>query len=200
MVNTVYKSGENGPILSYTRSMLEDSGEWRMMGDYAIWSGIRDASQSPHLLHELVGNRVLPVPVAKERAIVHPIKAETWFEVRHLFGFWLKCDVDTIWIDAPGQNGAHHYSLCVGGADGRPGKVAYGWVCPNCGSLLNDAHFETSETPFEAVVKQTGDAVRAFNADPARRVCRDCGQSHPATYGFFPQLDGAEERKAREGL
>lgn len=200
MVNVVYKSGDSGPVLSYTRSMLEDSGEWRMMGDYAIWSGARKADQSPHLLHELVGNRVLPVPIARERAIVHPIKGGTWFEVRHLFGFWLCCDVDTVWIDAPGEDGAHYYSLCVGGADARPGKVSYGWVCPACGSLFNESQFDTSTTPFESVVEQSLDAVRAFNSDTTSRTCSACGHTHPVTYGFFRSRDSSEETLARESV
>lgn len=198
MVNTVYKAGEDGPILSYTRTMLADTGEWRMLGDYAIWSGSRTKDQSPHLLHELTGNRVLPVPISEQRAIVYKIAGDTWFEVRHLFGFWMKCDVDTVWIDAPGPNDAHYYSLCVGGADNRPGKVSIGWVCPDCGALLSTQSFETASKPFGDIIVGASEIVQNFNNNVEKRICLACSHEHPITYGFFPRDDNEAERTARQ--
>ena len=192
-----YRSGEL--LLSYTRSMPDGTSGWRMMGDYAIWSGNRANGQSPHLLHELIGKRVLPVPIASARAILHPVKGGTWFEMRHLFGYWMMCDVDTVWLDAPGAS-AHYYTLCVGGADARPGKIAFGWVCPQCGALYNTHEFDAKQTRFEACIEAAEKEAERFNASEAARACPECKHVHPLTYGLFADRDSAGAKLAREAV
>ncbi len=184
--NTEYRSGEL--LLSYTRSMVDGTDGWRMVGDYAIWSGNRANENSPYLLHELVGDKVLRVPIATARAILHPVKGGTWFEVRHLFGFWMMSDVDTVWLDAPGVD-AHYYTLCVGGADSRPGQISFGWVCPNCGSLFNTTKLQADKGRFESCLEASQQIVEDFNASEVKRTCPGCGNIHPASYGFYPQRD-----------
>ena len=195
--DTEYRAGEL--LLSYTRSMVDGTDGWRMVGDYAIWSGNRPNEASPHLLLELIGARVLPVPVASARAILHPVKAGTWFEIRHLFGFWMMSDVDTVWLDAPGAS-ARYYALCIGGAGGRPGKLSFGWVCPSCGVLFNTRAFVVAQTRFEACLDEAQAGVERFNSDDELRKCPECKKMHPLTYGLFAAMDSPPSRAAREAV
>ncbi len=55
-----------------------------------------------------------------------------------------------------------------------PAREAVAWYCDRCGALVHAVELAG------AVVQQGyWDAVAAFNADPARRACRDCGEAHP---------------------
>lgn len=197
MVSEQDRPHSGGPLLSYTRSMLDHANEWRMLGDYAIWSG-SSPNNRPLRLHQLIGNRVLPVPISSARAILHPITRNSWFEVQGLFGFWMMADVDTVWLDAPGP-GARYYSLYIGGAEGRPGEVAYGWVCPACGHLYGKRAVSTRETPFERLLDLAQEGVENFNAQAALRRCPECGHEHPPTYGFYADRDSEVSRTARAG-
>lgn len=192
--NTEYRA--DGVLLSYTRSMVDGTNEWRMMGDYAIWSGHRSNQTSPHVLYELIGKKVLRVPASSSRAILHPIKAGVWFEVRHLFGFWMMSDVDTIWLDAPGAD-AHYYTLCVGGAESRPGQISFGWVCPDCGELFNTKSFAADGGRFESCLEASETLVTEFNASQTLRTCPACASVHPESYGFYPDRDSASARQMR---
>ena len=177
--------------------MLAAAHEWRMLGDYAIWSGSSPIDR-PLRLHQLIGNRVLPVPISSTRAILHPITRNCWFEVQGLFGFWIMADVDTVWLDAPGAD-ARHYSLCIGGAEGRPGKMAYGWVCPLCGHLYGENTVSMREAPFDRFLDLAQENVESFNAQTEIRRCTGCGHEHPASYGFFVDRDSEVSRMARRG-
>ncbi len=192
--NTEYRV--EGLLLSYTRSMVDGANDWRMMGDYAIWSGHRTNKESPHVLHELIGKKVLRVPGASGRAILHPVKGGVWFEIRHLFGFWMMSDVDTIWLDAPGAD-AHYYTLCVGGAESRPGKISFAWVCPNCGELFNTRSFAADGGRFESCLEASEALVNEFNSSQSLRTCPACGNIHPESYGFYPDRDSAAARQMR---
>lgn len=200
MVSTQPRTAPGGgPLLSYTRSMVEGSAGWPLLGDYAIWSGSLDQNASPYLLHELVGQRVLPVPISSSRAILHPVARSTWFEVRHLFGYWMKADVDTVWLDAPGPNG-HYYSLCIGGSEARPGEVSYGWVCPHCGTMFGAVTVDVAAEGFQTFLNQAEAGVSRFNADEGSRTCPQCQHVHPLTYGFDPAKDTDETRRARQAV
>lgn len=192
--NTEYRV--EGVLLSYTRSMVDGTNDWRMMGDYAIWSGRRSIQETPHVLHELIGRKVLRVPASSGRAILHPIKAGVWFEIRHLFGFWMMSDVDTIWLDAPGEDN-HFYTLCVGGAESRPGTISFGWVCPNCGELFNTNSLEAGGGRFVSCLETSEKLVTEFNASSANRTCPSCGNVHPESYGFYPERDLPIARQMR---
>lgn len=192
-------AASGGPLLSYTRSMIEGSSGWPMLGDYAIWSGNLKGDASPYLLHELVGQRVLPVPIARSRAVLHPATRGTWFEVRHLFGYWMKADVDTVWLDAPGTNG-HYYTLCIGGSEARPGEVSYGWVCPQCGNLFASMTVDVSTKGFQAFLDEAEAGVSRFNADDGLRTCPHCQHAHPLTYGFDPAKDTEQTQQARQAV
>jgi transposase-like protein len=178
-------SGIPQPLLSYTRSMVEPAGDWKLVGDYAIWSGNRAAAEEPYVLLQEKDHKVLPVPISSARAILHPIKGGTWFHVERLFGFWMKADVDSVWIDAPGENAATHYhTLLVGGAEGRPGTLASGWLCPNCGEVFNQTSVDVTRRRFQTFLDRTAEQVAAFNANSSKRVCPSCKSEHPPTYGF----------------
>jgi transposase-like protein len=175
------------PLLSYTRSMVEPTGEWKLVGDYAIWSGNRASPDEPYVVLEERNRKVLPIPISSARAILHPIKGGTWFHVERLFGFWMKTDVDSVWIDAPSENATtHYYTLIVGGADGRPGTVSSGWLCPSCGEVFNQASTDVTRRRFQVFLDKAAEQVAAFNADSAKRVCPSCKSEHPPTYGFTP--------------
>ncbi len=182
MVNASADTQPLGPLLSYTRSMLEPSSEWRMLGDYAIWTGMR-ARAEPLQLLELIGQRVLPIPASGTRAVLHPIEHNRYFTVEGLFGFWLRADVDVIWLDAPSAE-TRHYSLCVGGSEGRPGTLAYAWVCPSCGTLVDPHESDVAAVGFSAALASAQAEVERFNADEALRTCRGCGAVHPRSYAF----------------
>jgi hypothetical protein len=184
-----------GPLLSYTRSMTERSSDWRMLGDYAIWTGSRPNCAMLRL-HELIGNRVLPVPRGSTRAVLHAIARNRWFEVQGLFGYWLKADVDTVWLDAPAQD-AHHYSLCIGGAEGRPNGLSAGWVCPQCGSLFGEETYVVTDGTFDQALQSFDANVIPFNSDADRRICPGCGYLHPESYGFFSANHDAIMQTAR---
>ena len=174
------------PLLSYTRSMVEPTRDWKLIGDYAIWTGNRPSATEPYLLFEQRGRRVLPIPASSARAIVHPIVRQTWFHIDRLFGFWMKADVDTVWVDAPGENG-HFYTLVVGGADNRPGTVSSGWLCPSCGTAFNAQEHDVSRHRFQKFLDDTQARVAQFNADQSTRRCPGCGAVHPLTYGFMQE-------------
>lgn len=188
-----------GPLLSYTRSMIEGSPGWPLLGDYAIWSGHQKQDASPYLLHELVGSRVLPVPISSARAILHPVKRSTWFEVRHLFGYWMRVDVDAVWLDAPGTDG-RYYTLCIGGSEARPGEVSYGWVCPQCGTLFGAITIDVAAKGFQTFLDEAEAGVSRFNSDEGLRACPQCQHMHPLTYGFDPQRDTSVIRSARQAV
>jgi len=171
------------PLLSYARSMVEPTGDWKFIGDYAIWTGNRLHAAEPYLLLEQKGRNVLPVPASSARAIVHPITRQTWFHVSRLFGFWIKADVDTVWIDAPGPGG-HYYTLIVGGSENRPGGISTGWLCPNCGIIFGDREHDVSHRRFQEFLNETKTLVAQFNADESKRVCPGCGAAHPVSYDF----------------
>jgi rubredoxin len=172
------------PLLSYTRSMVEPTRDWKFIGDYAIWTGNRSSASEPYLLLELRGRKVLPIPASSTRAIAHPIVGQTWFHVDRLFGFWMRADVDSVWVDAPGENG-HFYTVLVGGADNRPGRVSSGWLCPSCGIIFNDQEYDVSRRRFQKFLDETQVGVAHFNADQSNRTCPSCGAVHPLTYGFL---------------
>jgi hypothetical protein len=176
--------GIPAPLLSYTRSMVEPTGEWKQVGDYAIWSGNRIGSLPPFRLHEERDHKVLPIPASTARAIMHPIKGSTWFHVEQLFGFWMKANVDTVWIDAPGTDDAHYYTLVLGGADGRPGIVSGGWLCPACGTVFNTIDVDVTRRRFQLFLDTMDRKLVAFNADATARTCPSCGSKHPESYGF----------------
>ena len=188
-----------GPLLSYTRSMIDGSAGWPLLGDYAIWSGNLNQNASPYLLHELIGQRVLPVPISSNRAILHPVTGSTWFEIRHLFGYWMKADVDAVWLDAPGAQG-HYYTLCIGGSEGRPGEVSDGWVCPSCGTLFGATTIDVAGTGFQTFLDEAEAGVSRFNADDGLRTCPQCQHVHPLTYGFDPAKDTDATRSARQAV
>jgi transposase-like protein len=123
--------------------------------------------------------------VSSTRAILHPIKGGTWFHVERLFGFWVKADVDSVWIDAPGENAkTHYYTLVVGGADGRPGTLSSGWLCPSCGEVFNQVSVNVAGRRFQTFLDKAAEQVAGFNADSGKRVCPSCKSEHPLTYGF----------------
>jgi hypothetical protein len=172
------------PMLHYTRSMVDPASEWRLLGDYAIWSGNRKHPATPYVLHELIEKKVLPVPISSARAIIHAIKGGIWFHVQDLFGFWMRADVDTVWIDAPGED-VHYYSLILGGSGGRPGNLSLGWVCPSCGTLYNQHDVDVSRGRFKVFFDETAEQVALFNNSNAKRGCPSCHAAHPVSYGFL---------------
>jgi hypothetical protein len=181
--------------------MVEGSAGWPLQGDYAIWSGNLDPSASPYLLHELVGQRVLPVPISSGRAILHPVIRSTWFEIRYLFGYWMRADVDTVWLDAPGDNG-RYYTLCIGGSEARPGEVSYSWVCPRCGTVFGAATIDVATEGFQTFLNAAEEGVSRFNADEGLRTCpqSQCKHVHPLTYGFDKAKDTDATRQARQAV
>jgi hypothetical protein len=172
------------PMLHYTRSMVDPASEWRLLGDYAIWSGNRKHPATPYVLHELIEKKVLPVPISTARAIIHAIKGGIWFHVQDLFGVWMRADVDTVWIDAPGED-VHYYSLILGGSGGRPGNLSLGWVCPSCGTLYNQHDVDVSRGRFKVFFDETAEQVALFNNSNAKRGCPSCHAEHPVSYGFL---------------
>jgi hypothetical protein len=186
-----------GPVLSFVRSMAETDGRWELRGDYAIWCGRRTAADDAWLLHEARDGGVLPVRRDGARPLLHRINAGTAFEVAHLFGFWITTDVDTVWVDAAGQDG-QYAALMVGGSKDKPSQASCAWVCPKCAALFASASFAIPRQRFERFIAFAQDRVREFNADPARRTCPSCGNVHPVSYGFDATLDTADERQARQ--
>jgi hypothetical protein len=172
------------PTLNYTRSMVDPPGEWRLLGDYAVWTGNRKSPATPHLLHELIEKKILPIPISSARAIIHAIKGGTWFHVQDLFGFWMRADVDTVWIDAPGEDG-HYYSLILGGSGGKPGGLSSAWVCPSCGTLYNQHDVDVSRGRLKEFFDDTAKQVALFNSSNTKRACPSCSAEHPVTYGFL---------------
>jgi hypothetical protein len=183
------------PELSFVRSMAETGGQWVLRGDYSIWTG-GQKGDAPYRLHQWQEGGVLPIPAAAERPVMHRIDAGTPFEVAHLFGFWIAVDVDTVWIDAPANDG-HHYSLIVGGTVGKPGAASCLWVCPRCAAQLARAEFAVPRQHFERFLEFAETRVAAFNAGAALRTCKACGTVHPPSYGFDESRDGDAERRAR---
>jgi hypothetical protein len=172
------------PLMHYTQSMVEPTGDWKIVGDYAVWSGNRLDGTKPYVLHELVDSGVLPVPTSTARAILHPIKGGVWFHIQDLFGFWMRTDVDTVWIDAPGNDG-HYYTLIIGGAEGRPGRVAFGWVCPKCATPYNRHDVDVSGRRFQSFFDSVTRELAHFNSNDNARECPSCRTRHPQSYGFM---------------
>ena len=131
-----------------------------------------------------------------QKIVSRVIYNANWFEIRHLFGFWMMSDVDTIWLDAPGAD-AHYYTLCVGGAESRPGKISFAWVCPNCGELFNTRSFAADGGRFESCLEASEALVNEFNSSQSLRTCPACGNIHPESYGFYPDRDSAAARQMR---
>jgi hypothetical protein len=115
---------------------------------------------------------------------MHPIKGGTWFNIEGLFGFWIKADADTVWIDAPGKGEDHYYTIVLGGADGRPGVVSGGWLCPSCGTVFNTIAVDVTRRRFQTFLDLMDRKLAAFNADASARICPDCHAEHPQSYGF----------------
>jgi hypothetical protein len=185
-----------GPVLSFVRSMAETDGRWELRGEYAIWCGRRAPDDAPFLLHERCEGGVRPIRRCDSHPLLHRIVAGTAFEVAHLFGFWIATDVDTVWVDAPGH-GDQYCALIVGGTRDKPAQASCGWVCPRCAAHFAAASFAIPRQRFERFIAFAQDQVREFNADATRRTCPDCSNVHPLSYGFYQDLDTADERQAR---
>jgi hypothetical protein len=189
-------AASGGPELSFVRSMKEPFGRWERKGDYAIWTGSRQADEPRVLLLELHDKGVVPIVKSDSTPLMHRIPGGVPHHIAHLFGFWHVADVDSVWLQAK-QGDVEYYSLMLGGAAGRPAKDSCLWICPKCATLLVRHDFDTARNGFEAFLRFSLDKVRAFNRDAAERTCRSCGAVHPPAHGFYPDEDNDEERVAR---
>ena len=85
---------------------------------------------------------------------------------------------DCIYLPAgiPSRVVTHTPSLQVRFKAETPGREAVVWYCPRCDNIVNWRSIDTDqEIPQEAY----WEATQAFNADAARRTCRECGTVHP---------------------
>jgi hypothetical protein len=184
------------PELSYVRRMEQATGGLQHHGDYAIWTGSRDPSQAPYVLHEWCDKGVLPIPHRTGRAIVHRVAQGTPYHVSGLFGFWIEHDVDATWLESPGAGGSH-YALMVGGTAGTPSNTTCLFVCPKCAAPFGRLAIGTSRQGFERFLDEALKHVRSFNADAKARTCPQCSAVHPQTYGFHAEKDEPVESTAR---
>ena len=135
------------------------------------------------MLERIGRNKIISVERADGGQVMHRIAAETEFAIENLMGYWLKLDVDSIWLDVPSSAG-QYCLLIVGGSTDKPDFVNVGWVCPKCGSSVASQRFEKPLRDFEFFLKATDNLVDKFNAEAALRTCHDCGSSHPPSYGL----------------
>ncbi|MFF9808212.1 hypothetical protein ACF1G5_24365 [Streptomyces coeruleorubidus] len=184
-------------LMHYTRSMAADDSRWSHIGDYAIWTGNQQAEESPFVLMELRQEKVLTIPQATSRPVMHRIPAGTPYRVSGLFGFWHASDADTVWVQAE-YEGKRFYSMMLGGSQERPSFSRCEWYCPRCARPLRQRTFDTASASFKAFLSTALEWVREFNADATARTCSNCGFSHPLGYGFDPQDDTEAEAGERK--
>jgi hypothetical protein len=189
------------PLMHYVQRMGDADSRWEEIGDYAIWTGNRKPDQLPLQLLELHDRSVIPIPWEQSAPILHRIPAGTPYHVRHLFGFWITVDTDTVWLQArygePPFGPAVYYSLMLGGARTRPLQASCSWYCPSCGTPLHGVGYAMHPHGLAGFLRAAQEVVCEFNGSRDRRTCRECGDVHPPGYGFYPQDDLAEEGAAR---
>jgi predicted RNA-binding Zn-ribbon protein involved in translation (DUF1610 family) len=198
MVGGAGQAASAAPELSFTVRMSDADVRWQRHGDYAIWCGNRKADQAGYVLHEWCDKGVIPIPGRTGRPIVHRIAQGTPYHVAHLFGFWIEHDVDAVWLESPGGDGASNYTLMVGGAAGKPAETASLFVCPKCAAPFGRETVNTARQGYGRFIEIALERVRAFNADAKSRACPKCGAVHPPIYGFYADADTPAERAARQ--
>ena len=105
---------------------------------------------------------------------------------------------DTVYIPAgvPSRVVPDGESLQVRLKAEPPAREAVAWYCAGCGARVH-----ARELPGDVVLQQSYlDAVQAFNADEALRVCAVCGTVHPRVeLGDIAWAEVAEALREEKG-
>lgn len=166
------------PDMSHARIFAEHRSKWEVRGQYAIWTGSRAPGEARYRLLERLGRKVAPIEWPNGGAVMHRIAADREFMVENLAGYWLRLDVDSIWIEAP-SSGGQYCMLIIGGSTGKPDAANVGWVCPKCGSSLAFKAFGRPLRDFPTFLTSADKWVDEFNSKPEARTCQECGTVHP---------------------
>jgi hypothetical protein len=139
------------------------------------------------------------VRVADDGRVLHLIYAGTPHRTEHAFGYWHVNDADEAYFRTFGELGKDHGTTCVVMRQPRQGDTdMFAWYC-SCLAMLH-AHVYHSGDRHEGVrgfYRAEDAAVREFNADPALRHCKACGNEHPLAYRASSELNTREEEAAR---
>lgn len=185
------------PLLSFDVDVTAGDGQWVRKGNHAIWSGRRQATETPYVLHEWTERGVRAFPRRDDNAHMRRVPAGTPYHISHLFGFWVVNDVDLLLLSAP-RDATDYYMMVVGGLTDGLREAACMFVCPKCATRFGEARFAELRLGYERFLDFALERVRAFNKDPRLRSCPNCGAIHPPIYGFYAEADTPEERAARE--
>lgn len=194
MVSLGYVPAERripSPDMSFARLFRDSRSTWGVRGQYAIWTGSRSADEDRYHLLECMERGVLRVERGRGGPLMHRVAAETEFTIENLMGYWLKLDVDSIWFDVPTSAG-QYCVLLVGGCTDKPSLANVGWICPKCATSIGSKSFERPLRDFEFFLNAADKWVEAFNADDDLRICRDCGGTHPPSYGLVRDAAGVK--------
>jgi len=184
------------PVLSTGFLLGHTDGRWGQCGQYIIWGGKRDDDEPPYLMHEWIGQGVVPIPARRQPTLFHRVPAGRPYHVARLFGFWIVNDCDALWFEST-RGDATYYALMIGGVSGKPEIASCLWVCPKCAARFNEGSVEVLGQ-YDKFLRVALERVRAFNGSQALRTCPRCAAVHAPVYGFYEADDTAEERAARQ--
>lgn len=185
----------NEPVLNYVFPLDEaaKTAEWHQANRYSVWIGRQAEGDPPYQVIERHDQGFVRLPL--KARLMRLIPAGTPFRIAHLFSPFRISDADMIYIRAAMEEGVYHTLLAATSREVKEDRVA--WFCPACGEEMERKSFPCGREGLIAFWPFLLEAVRIFNADPARQRCKSCGAQHPPGYGFEPKLDRPEEAAAR---
>jgi hypothetical protein len=142
-------------------------------------------------------------PQGPVEGMFHPMRlhlttAGTPHRVAHSMGFWHINDMDELYLPLPAaaDDPLGHFLVIMQTPTGKEGE-SFAFYCQRCFIVLHEVHYRTGELGLQGMYRAEEQAVRAFNADPALRVCVECGHDNPLGYCWNTAKDTAAEREAR---
>jgi hypothetical protein len=139
-----------------------------------------------------------PVEGAFTPMRLHVTTAGTPHRVAHSMGFWHINDMDELYLPLPSAAGdpLGHFVVIMQTPTGKEGE-SFAFYCERCFTLLHEVYHRTGEHGLQGIFRAEEQAVREFNADPAKRICVECGHVNPHGYCWNTAKDSPEERAAR---
>jgi hypothetical protein len=180
------------PILGYDFPLDAPNG-WHEANRYLLYTGHFALEAPPIALQERLASRIETVPLRNRQLSMVP--SGTPHRLAHLAGFWRISDADLLVLRAVLPEAVYISLYVSSGPQHRADRVF--WSCAGCGAELAPWTFDIGRYGALAFWKKVLEPVRAFNADLAQRTCPSCGAVHPLAYGFDPDDDTDEERRAR---
>lgn len=190
-------STKSEPVTNYRIPLIGPEAParaWQEAGRNYIFSA-RHPAHAPRLgVVELLPEGVVRLP--ERDRVFHVVPAGRPHRIEHAFGFWRTCGADVLYIASTYEDGVV-YMTVISTAPTTYESDTVHWTCLGCGAPLRSVDIPTRRVRLQGLLERSLAAVRAFNGDEAARTCATCAAVHPLAYGFEPDDDSDDERRAR---